>query len=63
MSDFIMDAMSAMAAERAEKEVVRSKVRVIKEQPKEEVKTKKKDEEEQVDFLSGLADKKGKKKR
>ena len=50
------------AEERAEKEVVRSKVRVIKEQPKEEVKTKKKDEEEQVDFLSGLADKKGKRK-
>ena len=61
--NFIVDMKFKKAEERAEKEVVRSKVRVIKEQPKEEVKTKKKDEEEQVDFLSGLADKKGKKKR
>lgn len=57
--NFIVDRKFKKAEEKENSEVVRSKVRVIKEEPKEE--QKKKEEPEQVDFLSGLADKKGKK--
>ena len=60
--NFIVDSSFKRAEAKAEKEVVRSKVRVVKEQPKEDPKNKK-EEEEQADFLSGLADKKGKKKK
>lgn len=59
--NFIVDSSFKRAEAKAEKEVVRSKVRVIKEQPKEDLKNEK--EEEQADFLSGLADKKSKKKK
>ena len=58
--NFIVDKSFKRKEAAAEKEIVRSKIRVVKEQPKEEIKNKK--EEEQVDFLSGLADKKGKRK-
>ncbi len=59
--NFIVDRKFKKEDERAEKEVIRSKVRVIKEQPKKEEPKKK--EVEQVDFLSGLADKKKKNKK
>ena len=58
--NFIVDKSFKRKEAAADKEIVRSKIRVVKEQPKEEIKNKK--EEEQVDFLSGLADKKGKRK-
>ncbi len=62
--NFIVDRRFKKAEEREEKEVVRSKVRVVKEQPSKENKDKKKENTEvQADFLSGLADKKGKKKK
>ena len=57
--NFIVDRKFKKLEEEANKGVVHSKVRVVKEQPKEE----KKDEPEQVDFLSGLADKNKKKKK
>ena len=57
--NFIVDRKFKKLEAEANKGVVHSKVRVIKEQPKEE----KKEEPEQVDFLSGLADKNKKKKK
>lgn len=59
--NFIVDRKFKKEEAMAEKEVIRSKVRVIKEQPKKEEPKKK--EVEQVDFLSGLADKKKKRKK